>query len=359
MRIAALIIWLAGPVAAQSPEAAAGAAMTRLQAAQEQLASANGRSNRVRALTETVQAYEDGLAAMRAGLRQVAAREASIDADIAAQRTELSGLIAALQSIGRTPLPVIQHHPDGALAAARAGGVLADLTPAVEAEIDTLRGQLQELQSLRDLRLAAQTSLADGLDQAQSARSALGIAISERTDLPKRFEQDPVQMALLEASTQTLAGFAAGLAGTLPSTDVQLTPVGNLPLPVDGDVLPDDGQGRPGVRIAAPAQGLVTTPVAATLLYRGPLLDLGHVVILEPTIDVLFVIAGMAETFGEPGEILPSGAAIGLMGGKLMADDSNLSQNSDFAGNQDQQTLYLEVRGGQSLINPDTWFALE
>jgi hypothetical protein len=53
------------------------------------------------------------------------------------------------------------------------------------------------------------------------------------------------------------------------------------------------------VRIGA-TRALVTTPVAATLLFRGPLLRYGNVVIIEPA-DVLFVLAsGLADVFGEP-----------------------------------------------------------
>ncbi len=359
MRFAALLLCLALPAQAQSPEAAAGAAMERLVAAQTQLAAAGGRRDRVQALTETVQAYEDGLAAMREGLRQVAAREAALTTTLAANRAELEAILGILQRIGRTPIPVVQDHPDGALSAARAGGIVADLMPALDAQVTDLRGQLSELAQLRDLRANAAQTLTDGLQEAQAARAALGQAISERTDLPQRFEQDPLQVALLQASTETLDAFASGLAGTLPRSEVILTPTGNLVLPVNGYVLPDDGRGRPGVRIAATPGALVKAPIAGTLLFQGPLLDAGQVVILEPAADVLFIIAGMEQTFGKAGQILPAGAPIGLMGGDLAGNDSNLSENSASEGGQAQQSLYLEVREGQSPINPDAWFALE
>ncbi|WP_411889049.1 murein hydrolase activator EnvC family protein [Yoonia sp. SDW83-1] len=359
MRLAAFLICLALPVQAQSPEAAAGTAMDRLLAARTQLEQAQTKRDRVKALTETVQAYEDGLAAMRDGLRQVATREAALTAELSARRDELSDLIGALQAIGRTPTPVLQSHPQGPLAAARAGGIVADLTPALETQVSALQEQLSELDRLRTLRIKAAETLTDGREAAQTARTALGIAISERTDLPQRFSEDSVQTALLVASAETLDGFARGLAGSLPSSDTGLTAEGNLPLPVAGYVLPDNGQGRPGVRIAAQPQALVTTPVAATLLFHGAVLDYGSVVILEPAADVLFIIAGMEQTFGTAGQILPAGEAIGLMGGNGQADDGILSENAVFDDDQTQQTLYLEVRSGQSPVNPDTWFALE
>ena len=359
MRLTALLICLALPLHAQSPEAAAGAAMDRLVAARAQLDAAETRNDRVKALTETVQAYEDGLAALRDGLRQVATREAVLTAELDARRGELGDLIGALQAIGRTPAPVLQSHPQGALAAARAGGILADLTPALQREVATLQDQLAELARLGAVRTAAAETLRDGHEAAQAARTALGTAISERTDLPQRFTDDPVQTALLVASAETLDGFARGLAGTLPAGETGLVPQGNLPLPVAGYVLPDDGRAGPGVRIAARPQALVTTPVTATLLFRGPLLDYDDVVILEPAAGVMFVIAGMAQSFGQPGQILPAGEPIGLMGGAAQPDDGILSENAGFGDDPAQQTLYLEVRSGQSPVNPDAWFALE
>lgn len=333
--------------------------MERLTAAQTQLTTAKTRRDRVQALTETVQSFEDGLAALRDGLRQVAASETALLAEITENRAALEKILATLQRIGRTPIPVVLDHPDGALSAARAGGIVADLTPALQTQVTDLRRQLAALTQLRDLRETAAQTLHDGLQEAQTARAALGQAISERTDLPQRFEQDPLQVALLQASTETLDAFATGLAGTLPSNQTEFVASGILDLPADGEVLPDDGQGRSGVWIATAPQALVKTPVAATLLYQGPLLDDGHVVILEPAADVLFIIAGMDQTFGTAGQILPAGTPIGLMGGDLMENDGKVSQNNAFEGGQHKQSLYLEVREGQSPTNPDAWFALE
>jgi septal ring factor EnvC (AmiA/AmiB activator) len=116
---------------------------------------------------------------------------------------------------------------------------------------------------------------------------------------------------------------------------------------------------RPGVLIAARPRALVTSPVAATVRFRGPLLDYGNVVILEPASDVLFVFAGLAEVFGEAGQIVPEGSPIGLMGGEAPDVDAILSESEAIDTDRANQTLYLEVREGQSPVDPATWFALE
>ena len=89
------------------------------------------------------------------------------------------------------------------------------------------------------------------------------------------------------------------------------------------------------------------------------LLDYGNVVILEPAAGVLFVLAGLAETFGEAGEILPKGAPLGLMGGETLPVDAILRETDQGNGAQANETLYLEVREGQGPVNPAIWFAYE
>ena len=140
---------------------------------------------------------------------------------------------------------------------------------------------------------------------------------------------------------------------------------GALTLPVQGQLLrafdtPDAaGIRRPGVIVAARPRALVTAPAAATILFRGPLLDYGNVVILEPAADVLFVIAGLAEVFGEAGQVIPEGSPIGLLGGEVPSARAILTENGANAGGVASQTLYLEVREGQSPVNPADWFVLD
>ncbi len=356
IRIAAIIALLAGPLWGQEAAQQAAAA---LRAAEAQLQSADTARDRIAALTETVRAYEAGLSAMRAGQRDIALRADEITITLEDRRGALSRLLGVLTAISKTPEPVRQSHPQGPLQTIRAGMLVADVTPAIEAEIVGLRTLLAEAAALQSEQDAAAATLAEGLQGAQAARAALGQAVSERTDLPARFEDDPVQTALLVASAQTLGDFAAEIAATRPDAAATLVASGDLPLPVDGIVLPDDGSGRPGVRLAAPPRALVTAPADATILFQGQLLDYGNVVILEPATDVMFVLAGFAEVFGTAGQVLPAGAPIGLLGDGAGPNDGILTENLPVVSGETAQALYLEVRDGQTPVNPDAWFALE
>ncbi|WP_108815609.1 murein hydrolase activator EnvC family protein [Loktanella sp. Alg231-35] len=356
IRSAVLLLCLASPALGQQ---SAQDAATALASARDQLEAAEGARDRIAALTQTVQAYETGLAAMREGQRDIALRAAVLADDLTSRQAELAQLLGVLSAISNTPQPVQQAHPQGPLSNARAGMLVADVTPAIKAEVIELTGLLEEARSLGVAQQQAAQTLADGLQGAQTARAALGQAVSARTDLPARFEDDPVQTALLVASAETLGTFADGVAAARPDETTVLTAQGNLALPVDGIVLPDDGSGRKGVRLAAAPRALVTTPVPATILFQGPLLDYGNVVILEPAADVLFVMAGIAEIFGTAGQVLPAGAPVGLLGAPTGYNDGILTENLDVVSGQGAQALYLEVREGQTPVNPDAWFALE
>ncbi len=369
IRAIAILLALAGPVSAQDdPASAALAAAEQLTRAGLALSDATGGRNRVAALTEAVKGYEDGLIAMRDGLRRVAIRQQTLEASLDAKSAEIGELLGVLQSISRAPAPLLLLHPTGPTGTARSGMIVAEVTPALHAEADALKAQLQEIAVLQVLQETAEETLSLGLHGAQNARTALSLAIQERTDLPQRFVEDQEQTALLLASTDTLDSFAQGLElATLsgPENTVSLAAKGALPIPVHGQILRGynaadaAGVARPGVIIATRPRAIVTSPTPATILFRGPLLDYGNVVIIEPTADVMFIFAGLAEVYGEVGEIIGSGAPLGLLGGSSpQSDAESTGINQSNAGTQ-SQTLYLEVRDGQTPVNPATWFAIE
>lgn len=356
IRLVSLLICLAtGGVAQQAAHDAA----RQLQDAAEQLDAAQSARDRIAALTAAVQAYEAGLSAMRARIRDVALQEVALQETLGVQRESMARLLGTLTRISRTPAPVQSAHPGGPIDTVRAGMLLADMTPALAAEAANLRTLLSRTQAIDSEQRAAAQTLEDGLIGAQTARATLAKAASERRDLPSRFADDPVQTALLVASAQTLDGFADALASERPDQSTRLQAQGDLPLPVAGIVLPDDGSGRPGVRIGTVPRALVTAPAPATVLFEGPLLDYGTVIVLEPATDVLFILAGLAEVFVQTGQILPAGAPIGLLGDAQRFNDGNLTENALIATGQAAQSLYLEVRDGQGPVNTDAWFALE
>ena len=361
----------AGPEARPDARVAARDAAQRLDAAARQMDAAKSARDRVKALSETVHAYEDGLEAMRDGLRRATVREQSISNELKAREAEISRLLGVLQSIGATPAPASLLHPGGPVGTARAGMVLADITPGLNGEAAALRAQLEEVRTLRLLQKSATETLQKGLIGAQEARSALSQAISDRTDLPRRFTTDPVRTAILIASTETLEGFASGLSDiTSAQSGAPLPDIshrkGTLPLPVQGQILRRAGEAdaagvkRPGIVMATRPRALVNTPVSATIRYRGPLLDYGNVMILEPQTGLLLVLAGLDVVYGSAGEVLPAGAPVGLMAGEDALSGDILQETAAGigigSGNRRSETLYIEIRQDNTPVDPELWF---
>lgn len=360
---------LAQTAADQAREAAA-----QLSDASAKLDKADSARNRVKALSEAVLAYEAGLTAMRDGLRRVALREDQLGRRLEASDGEIAQFLGVLQSMGADPSPSVFLHPQGPTGSARAGMLLSELTPVLNARAAKLRADLEEVQTLRTLQQNAADQLQLGLSEIQRARVALNRSMAERTDLPQRFTEDPVRTAILISSTETLEGFASGLSQiSEDDKGVDLPPlddrIGGLILPVLGRVLhhanqPDAaGISRPGIIVATRPGALVSTPTAATIRYIGPLLNYGNVVILEPQSDTLFVFAGLDVTYGATGQVITEGTPLGLMGGLNPQTDNStqplptsLSTDGDGAGNGRSQTLYIEVRQQNVPQDPASWF---
>ncbi len=378
---------------------AARKAAEDLRAAARALKDAREARDRVAALTRAIRAYEDGLAAMRDSLRRVAVRKRAIELELAAERDRLSRLLGVLQGIQRTASPLVLIHPAGPLGTARAGQILAEVTPALNAQAAELAARLNELRLLEALQLTAIDDVRRGLEGVREARLTLSRAIGERGKLPRRFVADPGKLKRLAENSRTLDGFASGLAdlplddppeGAAPAPPSDFAArKGRLPLPVLGTVLrrfnEADAAGlrRPGLVLAAPPLSLVTSPVAATISYAGPFLDYGNVIVLEPEAGYLIILAGLGQVYGAAGQIVPAGAPLGLLGGTPAAADDFLPEvgvgvsagagtgpeanagsapqegiQAEAVPGAGRETLYVEIRKGRTPLDPADWFAL-
>ncbi len=363
----AALIWSTPVIAQTNPSMAALEAAEMLEQASIALTEADSARDRVKALTETLKAYEAGLTAMRDGLRRAALREAQLTAELQVREQEVAQLLGVLQTIETTAPPVLMLHPSGPLGAARTGMMLSEVTPGLNAQAQDLAADLQEVQTLRQLQQNAANTLTKGLTGVQDARTKLSEAIADRTDLPRRFVEDPVRTAILISSTETLDGFASGLSeisdGEIADTNADIADhKGHIALPTKGVILHRSGETdaagvtRAGLVLGTRPRALVTSPTAATIRYRGPLLDLGNLVILEPQPGLLFVFSGLQEVYGNTGEVIPEGTPVGLMPGETPGIGAIMSTSGDGTGTDRSETLYIEVREDNSPVDPELWF---
>lgn len=341
-------------------------AALRLQEATAALEQADRARDRVTALAGAIDAYEDGLRALREGVRRASLRERAIARDVEARRDRIAQLLGVLTTLERAPRPLLMIHPSGPLGTARSGMILSEVTPALQVEAAALRAQLEEVALLRAIMESAEADLSEGLRGVQRARVALSEAMARRTDLPARLTDDPEAVSRLLEDAETLDSFATGLLRLQGAAEEAVADFadlrGRLPLPLEGTVLRGFGDAdaagirRPGWVLAVGPAALVRAPVEATLRYAGPLLDYGNVIILEPAADHLIVMAGLGEVFGTEGQPVRPGDPLGLMGGSPPEPGEFLVEATRGGGSLRRETLYIEIRQSGQPVDPAQWF---
>lgn len=357
LALLSLLVW-ASAASADPAERALDAARA-LEAAGARMQEASSGRDRIAALSETIQAYEDGLVALREGLREAQLREVVLLRQFSNAGADFSRLLGVLMALDRIDPGLALVHPDGALETARAAMLLGEVSPVLAREVAELREDLEDLRALRRARQFGLLALEQGLETAQAARVALAQAISDRGPLPQRLVDTPDYLDALARDALGLQEFAEDLAQRSAQGDG--SPVasfaaarGTLDLPVRATVLHRFGQtdaagvARDGLVLATGPGALVTAPWSATVRYAGPLAGHGQVIILEPAEAILMVLAGLSETFVQTGEIIPQATPLGSM---------PATQRNDPASGSRSETLYFEMREQGKPIDPEPWFA--
>ena len=81
-------------------------------------------------------------------------------------------------------------------------------------------------------------------------------------------------------------------------------------------------------------------------------------IVLEPGDGYLLVLAGLGTVYGEVGEVIATGAPLGLMGGSDGTGTEFIATApEDGSGARDTETLYMELRQGAEPVDPMDWFA--
>ena len=357
---------------AEAAAAEAAKAADALRTAMGRLDDALTADDQVIALGEVIRAYERGQAALRDSLRRAALREAQVRAEFDARRDRLARVVGVMTAMGQSPETLLLLHPAGPAGTAHSGMVLSAIAPALQAEADSLKAGLDEIATVRRIEQSAADTLAQGLGRVQEARRLLASAVTDRSSMPTRFAEDPAELQALLKSAETLDSFADGIAQMeqdigAPMADFEAAQ-GSLPLPAAGQLIRAPGQAdsrgvkRPGMTLAVPPAALVSAPWPATIRYRGPLLDYGNVMIVEPARGYLLVLAGLAQVFGATGDVVQAGEPLGLMGGNegAAAEFGAAFVEAATGGTPpaSAQPLYVELRKGKETLDPTEWFVM-
>lgn len=342
-------------------------ARVALDAASKALNSAGTGKQQLAALGKAVTAHEAALSAYRDGLRSMATRESRIHSAIQEDRARLQELISALQSLAQAPRSALMAFPGGPVGAARGASLMADISPALGARIEELRERLDSLRQLRSTQEVARIEARGALASLQELRGQTTEALRRRRrkDLATQSElQEQAESAAAQAKNiASLANSLSGAAETDPTVLLTFAEAkGFIQLPVAGRQIANFGDPDPwsrkgyGITLSAPAYAQVSAPWDGTIRYAGPLIDYGEVVVLEPELGTLIVMAGLATVDRLVGETVLAGERLGGLGGPIPASDEFLLEASTDRDQIREEKLYIELRQSGKVIDPAGWF---
>ena len=350
--LAALALILASPAGAAGPAESVAAAGARVGAAMAAAAAPTPAA--VEELAAALFACATALYDLRASAAEAEARAARLDGALQARRVEIGRLLATLEAFSRAQGEAGPSlHPGGPAAAAQARMMLETLSPALAVDASALAAQMKELAAARQVAARGLDSLGQGLAQLDAGRATLIAALAKAPDA------EPAPTPAVAREAETLTQLADRLGGPASGEDAAmdlLWPVVGA-TPRSGFREPDASGARlPGLRLEAAPLSLVAAPAAGRVLYAGPFLEYGYVVVLGARADVQIVLAGLATLAVEPGQELRRGALLGLLGGRPLDAQEFLMAGTPGNGETRTETLYIELRHGRGPVDPAPWF---
>jgi septal ring factor EnvC (AmiA/AmiB activator) len=385
--LAAALFLLASPAIADEPSAAdqlkdteekLNQAQNRNDSVSRQAKQLAGELNEVQKdlvkLADTVQRNEKALGDDEDKLRILAREEVARQEALAKRRKELTAMVRAAISLSQTPPQAALMMPGDFDESLRAARVLSTLTDSIKREAESIGQQVQELGALREKVQANQQEMAAAQQQLKTKRQQLDVRLKERRQLAAKLggEQEGLRRQITELSRQAedlkdLIGAlernrkeeterkaeaekkkepAAKTAWPAPSRKLRsfAKAKGDVRMPVAGRVKYRFGQllrqneTSKGVTVAARAGAQVVAPFDAEVVFVGPFLNYGRMVILRHSDDYHTLLAGFGTVSVNAGEFLLEGEPIGAMG-----DDASSTE------------LYVELREHNQPVDPAPW----
>ena len=312
------------------------------------------------------------------------------------QEETLGDLLAALEALEINRPPALAIDPDDAVKAARTAMLLSSLIPELQAEAQKLNDDLARLASIKtdiERQKAAEESATQRLDNERNALEGLLSELTEkRKSKTSEAESEKRQIAALAAEARDLRTLLQRLSrrgtssiprikpdlspdtgqvrenGGVVAAKVSLPPLqeayanstirkfadakGSLKQPVSGFLQvsfgdsADTGAPAKGIRYATRSKAQVIAPFDGTIVFAGPFLGYGQLLIIEAGDGYHILLAGMDRIDGVVGQRLLAGEPIGVMGAGGV--DGSTS---------DALSLYVEFRKDGKPFNPVPWMA--
>lgn len=321
--------------------------------------------------------------------------EQNIHASLKARRSVLAEVLAALQRMGLNPPPAILVKPEDALSSIRSAILLGAVVPELRQETEALVADLDALKRITTSIANERSALLNVLKNQSEERHRLDALIAQkqalRTQSEAQLKSENERFAALANQATSLKDLIGKLQKDLATeentaerkrrdeekrialerekaknadpSEAKLKPgvslaalKGSLFLPVAGKTIrgfgSDDGFGSTtaGITIASNPNGVVLTPVDATILYAGPFRSYHQLLILDAGNGYHLVMGGMDKSVVSVGQFVLSGEPVGVMGEKPQSAGKVLT---------DLPELYIELRQDGQPVDSAPWWAGE
>ncbi len=377
-------------------EATLSLSRERIEALKAEIAAMEGDSAQQNAAliaaAQRVRLAEIEVADVEERLSDLIVREFEIRGRLDGADAEIANVLAALQRISLNPPPALIVDPDDALGSARGAMLIAAIVPQLRERADSVSADLQALTEVKNDALAEEEILRANHEVLEEEQLRIATLITARKQgidrMSTELDAEEAEATALAERASTLRELIGALSeraatgATPPATDPELPQLspeaiqlafansartqpaipfalsrGYLSEPANGTLaMPYGvGDGRGGISqgqsILTSAGAQVVAPADGWVLYRGPYLNYGQIIILNTGTGYTALLAGLNTISVDIGQFVQMGEPLGLMGSRTIG--RTVTTN---AGNA-QPTLYIEFRQNNEPFDPAGWWA--
>lgn len=310
---------------------------------------------------------------------------------------EIANVLAALQRISLNPPPALIVDPDDALGSARSAILISAIVPQLRAKADAVTADLKTLTDIKIAALAEEATLKANYSVLEEEQLRIATLIAARKQgigvRTAELEAEEAEAVALAARATTLkelidslsaqvtsvsTAVAAADAATDPDAPVMTAEAiqvalansartepalpfgaakGYLTMPANGVNVVDFGAGdgfggiSQGISVVTRAEAQVVAPADGWVLYKGPYLNYGQIIILNTGQNYTALLAGLETVTVDIGQFVQMGMPLGTMGSRTIG--RTVTTNAGAA----QPTLYIELRQNNEPVDPTGWWA--
>ncbi|WP_332694212.1 murein hydrolase activator EnvC family protein [Devosia sp.] len=389
------------PADLEAVEATISLTQERIDALKAEIAEMEGDRTRQNAAliaaAQRVKLAEIEVADVEERLSTLIVSEFEVRGRLDGSNAEIANVLAALERISLNPPPALIVDPDDALGSARSAMLIAAIVPQLTARAAAVTADLQALTEIKAQALAEEATLRANYSVLDEDRLRIATLIAARR---QGIDVRSAELAAEEAEAEALAARAATLQELIGTLSDRVTSVstaaaaadaatdpdapvltaeavqlalantartepaipfgaarGYLTLPANGVNVVDYGAGdgfggiSQGISVVTRADAQVLAPADGWVLYKGPYLNYGQIVILNTGQNYTVLLAGLETVTVDIGQFVQMGMPLGTMGSRTIGRSVTTNAGAD------QPTLYIELRQNNEPVDPTGWWA--